>query len=627
MALSYSDFTGMGQAATGAYRYGLGAKAKPKACCASCAHSGPCASDDHPHFPCAACGKARPTDNKPCPWCKRNMGWAKCGGVSGSRAPTRTAPVSHSTTVIQGQADLEPGDYGYQFPSTTQPGTTVFGRRQGFVDPSRRIEVTRMVTELEFLAGTPGVHPRALASKLWQARKALMGIGNWEWANYQNPGMAYDSKEDLELRLAAVERVLGVAGVSPKIMSQLYGMSGLGEWNPSSIPTRGNTLDPISKLAACIQGALCLPKSLCCPRGSCFTGGPGAGVPFATAQPQTRRGRTRIPENGDQTWIPREPQDTWVPWEEKGDTGLPLDPGDTWTPWEKKGDTGLPLDQTKIPLAQPKQPLAQPKQPLVNQQTALVQSEKTVLQQAAPSAVVQPQPYVGINHVPGFPGERFVVVVGTFPTAQAAIAAGAQSAVPEVVWAKQQVGYTQITPAQAAAQAQRMGNQAAAARALAQQGQKQKATTSVPAPRPAAPVVQQSRLQLVPDAGPGTSTTGVVRGGVTPTPRPQVVPIPQAQVQSVATGYQQRAEPVAATQQQQSLQQSFQQGTQQILNAAQLAEQERRRRAGLVAGAGGAAMLGGLGAPVSLSHMPALQALRQSMQQTRRVLQQKRRRS
>lgn len=169
-----------------------------------------------------------------------------------------------ATTTIFGQANLEPGDHGYQYAQTTKSGKTVAGRAQGRAPVDRRVGITRMVTELEYLAGTPGIHPRVLAQRVWQARKALMGTSRWEWASYGAPRAAYDSYDDLAERLQSVERVLGVDQVSPKAMSQL---SGLGEYTG---PAWGEMTDPVSKLASCIRGAICMPKSFCCDQGTYF---------------------------------------------------------------------------------------------------------------------------------------------------------------------------------------------------------------------------------------------------------------------------------------------------------------------------------------------------------------------
>jgi hypothetical protein len=179
-----------------------------------------------------------------------------------------------TTTVIQGQADLEPGDYGQQYVMTTKPNTTVMSKRVGVAPVARRQNITRMISELEFLAGTPGIHERVLAQKVWQARKALMGTSKWSWANYQNPRSSYDSYDDLVSRLDAVEAVLGTRGVSAKIMSQLYGMGGLGSGTGWTGAYKGAPWgaggDPIAKLASCIRGMICQPKGFCCPPGRQF---------------------------------------------------------------------------------------------------------------------------------------------------------------------------------------------------------------------------------------------------------------------------------------------------------------------------------------------------------------------
>lgn len=256
MAISIRELLGMSQASSGDYRHGLGWP--------SAAEQG--AKGRHPrgalvppgkaaHFPCMNCGKMRPTDKLPCPHCKQNKGWAKCGGLG--------------ATTVMGQEDLEPGDYGYQYVQTTKPNTTVMGKPQGRAPVGRRVNITQLVAEAEYLAGTPGVHPRVLAQKVWQARKALMGSSRWEWANYQNQGSAYDSYDDLVARLESVERVLGVDKVSPKIMSQLYG--GLGNYQGYYRgPAWGENIDPVAKLASCIRGTLCQPKAFCCDQGTYY---------------------------------------------------------------------------------------------------------------------------------------------------------------------------------------------------------------------------------------------------------------------------------------------------------------------------------------------------------------------
>jgi hypothetical protein len=166
----------------------------------------------------------------------------------------------------QGQEDLEPSPEGFgpQYVMTTKKDTTVMSKWPvpGTAPKERRVDITRLVEEAEYLAGTPGVHPRVLAQKVWQARKALMGSSKWSWASYQDPRARYDSYDDLVARLEAVERVLGVGKLSPKIMAAFYGLGGIAPW--------GERLDPVEKLAQCIRGSLCLPKAFCCPPGRMY---------------------------------------------------------------------------------------------------------------------------------------------------------------------------------------------------------------------------------------------------------------------------------------------------------------------------------------------------------------------
>lgn len=380
---------GVGQASSGDYRYGLG-----KSCCTSCANGGPCTGCGGPagkacrckgggaaqgasFFPCMACGKARPTDRLPCPHCKQKAGWSQNGGVSlGLNGWIREddykkfvqmkaegeewSPPSASqfspafgglgaTTVIQGQADLEPGDYGYQFVSTTKPGTTVFGRRQGFVDPGRRMAVTRQIEELEFLTGTPGVPPRVLAQKVWAARRALMGIGDWEWASYADPRQSYDAKADLEARLRTVERLLGVDKLSPRMMmaygsGALSGMGGRPEWGQSRA-------DPVAQLASCIRGALCAPDQFCCPPSSCYD-------PGLEYYPEEEYYPDQEADWSEEFWD--RPSGTGVPLPPPGGVplpppgGVPLRdpppsirvPGGSGVPLITTGGTGVPLSET-----------------------------------------------------------------------------------------------------------------------------------------------------------------------------------------------------------------------------------------------------------------------------------------
>jgi hypothetical protein len=232
MALTYRELTGVGQAASGDYRGGLG-----KSCCSSCARGGPCTG---------------------------------CGGPAGKSCHCKGGALGATTTVSGGQEDLEAPPYGYQYAQTTKKNTTVFGRPVGKVPPTRRVSATRLVEELEFLAGTPGVHPRVLAQKAWQARKALMESSDWQYANYQSPFASYDSSSDLKARLAAVERVLGIDKVSPKVAAALYGMGGMSGLGIYAGPAWGQMYNPVDKLASCIRGALCAPTSYCCPPGTYF---------------------------------------------------------------------------------------------------------------------------------------------------------------------------------------------------------------------------------------------------------------------------------------------------------------------------------------------------------------------
>lgn len=161
-----------------------------------------------------------------------------------------------------GQEALEPGGSA-KYAMTTKPNTTVVSKVHGRAPVARRVSVTKLIEELEFLTGTPGIHPRVLAQKAWQARQALTGSSKWAWANYQDPFASYGSHGDLVARLQTVERLLGIDKVSPKLMSAMSG--GLG-----SIPEWGQALDPYEQLARCVRAAICAPSSFCCPPGTVY---------------------------------------------------------------------------------------------------------------------------------------------------------------------------------------------------------------------------------------------------------------------------------------------------------------------------------------------------------------------
>jgi len=327
--LSFNELQGFAQAHSGDYRFGL--DGRKKACCSSCAHNGPCEGDSHQH------GLGRPIDiNDWKKWIRHEEADTMPPGFP---PPARSFSPAFSglrgATVLTGEGDMDdPLDappLGYKYVQTTKPNTTVMAKPMGVVPKQRRRDVTRMIEELEFLAATPGVHPRALASKIWQARKALMESQDWSYASYSNPRMRYDSKRDLEARLASVERVLGVGDVSPKTFAFFYGMGGLGRWQGQQ--------DPIKKLAQCIQGAICFPKGYCCPSGTHFDE-PYYDDPLYFDQGYPEYPEYGYPETGDPRLPPpmgdpRQPppffEETW---------GEPRRPGETYIPGPKLTERG-----------------------------------------------------------------------------------------------------------------------------------------------------------------------------------------------------------------------------------------------------------------------------------------------
>lgn len=231
MTLRMNELLGFAQASSGDFRYGLG-KGK-KSCCDNCKTGKPCCgSADHSH--------------------------------------------DHRMLGDADEQELEAPQYGYQYVQTTVPGKTVFGRPVGLVPAQRKIELTRLVEELEWLAGTPGIHPAVLAQKIWEVRRRLMGSADWEFASYAEPRGSWDSKRDLLSRVEAVERVLGVEGISPKLMSALYGMthgaSGLGTYPYQDLPRWTEQYWPIRKLASCIRDRICHKGQYCCPPQAQYPG-------------------------------------------------------------------------------------------------------------------------------------------------------------------------------------------------------------------------------------------------------------------------------------------------------------------------------------------------------------------
>jgi len=243
------------------------------------------------------------------------------------------APV----TVVWGAGERDPQDLrtpGAGFRSAVAPGAVNAAlSRPGGVGFARRVQLTRLVEELEALVGTAGVHPQILAQKAWDLRRALVGAGDWSWADYTDPRQAYDDKRDLEQRLLVIERLLGVGRLAPQLagLSGLgccpgllgSGMSGLGAWNQPYY-------DPVAKLASCIRGALCMPQSFCCPPGTKFR-------PPARDRAESGSGYAPVSNSvlvADQLAEPRPPiGDTWVQ-PPPGDTWVqppPGGPGDTWT--------------------------------------------------------------------------------------------------------------------------------------------------------------------------------------------------------------------------------------------------------------------------------------------------------
>jgi hypothetical protein len=157
---------------------------------------------------------------------------------------------------------MEPAPEGFPgaMVQTTKPGTTVFSRPQGVVPQKRRVDLTQELEQLEFLTlHARQVHPRVLAQKTWALRRKLQGSGDWAWANRATPGARYDARSDLLRRLDQVERVLGIGGMSPRMMAATAGGLSGGSWLAEP--------DPVGKLAGCIRAALCRPRAFCCPGG------------------------------------------------------------------------------------------------------------------------------------------------------------------------------------------------------------------------------------------------------------------------------------------------------------------------------------------------------------------------
>lgn len=91
------------------------------------------------------------------------------------------------------------------FVQTTETGKTVTSKTHR-APKERRVDLTALVDEIEFLAATPGVHPQALASKIKTARMALMGSVSWSNANYADSRNHWDDSRSLVARLDEVQR-------------------------------------------------------------------------------------------------------------------------------------------------------------------------------------------------------------------------------------------------------------------------------------------------------------------------------------------------------------------------------------------------------------------------------------
>lgn len=95
------------------------------------------------------------------------------------------------------------GGRGQTFVQTTKPGETVFSRRRA-TPVERRVDVTTLVDELEFLAAS-GVHPQALASKIKAARNEVRRSPSWARASYADPSRHWDDTASLESRINDVQ--------------------------------------------------------------------------------------------------------------------------------------------------------------------------------------------------------------------------------------------------------------------------------------------------------------------------------------------------------------------------------------------------------------------------------------
>ena len=173
------------------------------------------------------------------------------------------------TDLVQGGMAHEPPPAGFPggLVSTTEHAATALSRRLQ-VEPARRQELTRKIEELEYLSYSRKGSPRALAQRIWDARRALMGTPRWEYGSpgARSYGRGWESSAELETRLKAIERREGVGLTSPRLASSYAAFQGAGLAGLGRLPARwGELQSPVEKLASCIRGMACDPEGFCCP--------------------------------------------------------------------------------------------------------------------------------------------------------------------------------------------------------------------------------------------------------------------------------------------------------------------------------------------------------------------------